>query len=168
LVSRFGLSTDPAPVVQILASYSADRFNARGLHSAALALIGAIGFMTSALLPPDAYLQRYGCLIMAAAGAFACIPPMLGWLTSNVYSTASVGLAIAINVSVGAGIGQIPGVWIYKAEEKEKGYPTGHWVNAAMLFLVVIGTLGLRVLYGRRNQLLLRESGGQEVRLFKL
>ncbi|KAK3898655.1 major facilitator superfamily domain-containing protein [Staphylotrichum tortipilum] len=157
-----------AYVVQILVSYSADRFNARGLHSAGLALIGAIGFMASALLPPDAYLQRYGCLIVAAAGAFACIPPMLGWLTSNVYSTASVGLAIAINVSVGAGIGQIPGVWIYKAEEKERGYPTGHWVNAAMLFLVVIGTLGLRVLYGRRNRRLVQESGGQEVRLYKL
>ncbi len=130
--------------------------------------MGAIGFMASALLPADSYAERYGCLIVASAGAFACIPPMLGWLTSNVHSTASVGLAIAINVSVGAGIGQIPGVWIYKAEEKERGYPTGHWVNAAMLFLVVVGTLGLRVLYGRRNRRLVQESGGQEVRLFKL
>ncbi|KAK4038608.1 major facilitator superfamily domain-containing protein [Parachaetomium inaequale] len=157
-----------AYVTQIVVSYSADRFNARGLHSAALALIGAIGFMASALLPPDAYLHRYGCLIVASAGAFACIPPMLGWLTSNVYSTASVGLAIAINVSFGAGIGQIPGVWIYKAEERDRGFPTGHWVNAAMLFVVAVGAAGLRVLYGYRNRKLLRESGGQEVRLYKL
>jgi hypothetical protein len=155
-------------VTQIVVSYSADRFNARGLHSAALALMGAIGFMASALLPPDAYLHRYGCLIVASAGAFACIPPMLGWLTSNVYSTASVGLAIAINVSFGAGIGQIPGVWIYKAEERDRGFPTGHWVNAAMLFVVAVGAAGLRVLYGYRNRKLLRESGGQEVRLYKL
>ncbi len=155
-------------VTQIIVSYSADRFNARGLHSAALALMGAIGFMASALLPPDAYLHRYGCLIVASAGAFACIPPMLGWLTSNVYSTASVGLAIAINVSFGAGLGQIPGVWIYKAEERERGYPTGHWVNAAMLFVVAVGAAGLRVFYGYRNRQLLRESGSQDVRLFKL
>lgn len=94
-------------VTQILGSYSADRFNARGLHSAGFALIGAAGFLASALLPPDAYLHRYGCLIVASTGSFACIPPMLGWLTSNIYTTASVGLAIAINVSVGAGIGQI-------------------------------------------------------------
>jgi hypothetical protein len=155
-------------VTQIVASYSADRFNARGLHSAVFALIGALGFIASAVLPADAYLHRYGCLIVASAGAFACIPPMLGWLTSNVYTTASVGLAIAINVSVGAGIGQIPGVWIYKADEKDRGYPTGHWVNAAMLLVVAVGAAGLRVLYGYRNRKMLRESGGQEVRLFKL
>ncbi|AEO60063.1 hypothetical protein MYCTH_2095369 [Thermothelomyces thermophilus ATCC 42464] len=157
-----------AYVTQIVVSYSADRFNARGIHSAALALVGGVGFMASALLPPDAYLHRYGCLIVATAGSFACIPPLLGWLTSNVHSTASVGLAIAINVSFGAGMGQIPGVWIYKADEAARGYPTGHWANAAMLFLVALGALGLRVLYGYRNRKLLRESGGQEVRLYKL
>ena len=123
--------------------------------------------MASALLPPDAYLPRYGCLIVAAAGAFACIPPMLGWLTSNVHSTAAVGLAVALNVSFGAGIGQIPGVWIYKADEAAAGYPTGHWVNAAMLFFVATGSVGLRLLYGYKNRALLRESGGQEVRLFR-
>lgn len=155
-------------MTQIVVSYSADHFNARGLHSAGMALIGAIGFMASALLPPQAYLSRYGCLIMASAGSFACIPPMLGWLTSNVYSTASVGLAIAINVSFGAGIGQIPGVWIYKAEESLQGFPTGHWVNAAMLWVVVVGAVCLRVLYGYRNRKMLRESGGREVRLYKL
>ncbi|KAL2151434.1 hypothetical protein VTH82DRAFT_6532 [Thermothelomyces myriococcoides] len=157
-----------AYVTQIIVSYSADRFNARGLHSAALALVGGVGFMASALLPPDAYLHRYGCLIVATAGSFACIPPMLGWLTSNVHSTASVGLAVAINVSFGAGLGQIPGVWIYKADESVRGYPTGHWANAAMLFLVAVGCLGLRFLYGYRNKKLLGASGGQEVRLYKL
>lgn len=155
-------------MVQILVSYSADRFNERGLHSAALAVVGAAGFTASALLPPDAYLQRYGCLIVAASGTFACIPPLLGWITSNVHSTAAVGLAIAINVSVGAGLGQIPGVWIYKADEAARGFPTGHWVNAAMLLLTAAGAVGLRIFYGRQNRRLLSESGGRDVRLFKL
>jgi hypothetical protein len=154
-------------VCQLIVSYSADRFNARGLHSAAFALIGAIGFMAAALLPPDAYLHRYGCLIVSSAGTFACVPPMLGWLTSNVYTTASVGLAIAINVSIGAGTGQIPGVWIYKAEERDRGFPTGHWVNAAMLFMVAVVAVGLRVFYGYKNRQLVREAG-QEARLYKL
>ncbi|KAJ4291397.1 hypothetical protein N0V88_005990 [Collariella sp. IMI 366227] len=157
-----------AYVFQLLVSYSADRFNARGLHSAALAIVGAIGFIASALLPPDAYNARYGCLIVATTGAFACIPPLLGWITSNVFSTASVGLAIAINVSVGAGLGQIPGVWIYKAEERSQGFPTGHWVNAAMLLMVATGTIGLRFMYAHRNRKLLRKSAGKEVRLYKL
>ncbi|KAM7210862.1 Major facilitator superfamily domain containing protein [Rhypophila decipiens] len=158
-----------AYVTQIIVSYSADRFNARAFHTALFALIGAIGFMASAALPPDAYLQRYGCLILAAAGAFACIPPMLGWLTSNVYSTASVGLAVALNVSFGAGLGQMPGIWIYKADEAKAGFPTGHWTNAGMLLFVSVGSLLLRVVYGYKNRRLLRDAQpGQEVRLFKL
>ncbi|KAK3314362.1 major facilitator superfamily domain-containing protein [Apodospora peruviana] len=158
-----------AYVTQIFVSWSADHFNARGMHSAVFSLIGAIGFIASASLPPDAYLQRYGCLILAAAGAFACIPPMLGWLTSNVYSTASVGLAVALNVSFGAGLGQIPGVWIYKGDESVRGFPTGHWTNAGMLLFVSAGSFLLRFVYGYKNRKLLREAGpGQEVRLFKL
>ncbi|KAK1993216.1 major facilitator superfamily transporter [Colletotrichum falcatum] len=159
-----------AYVVQILVAWSADRFNARGAHSAASALVGAVGFVVSAVLPPDAYHARYGCLIVGASGAFACVPPLLGWLTSNVFSTASTGLAIALNVSLGAGLGQIPGVWIYKADERERGYPTGHWVNAALLLVVVVGCAGLRVYYGVRNRQILRRAAedGTAPRLYKL
>ncbi|KAK4162433.1 MFS transporter [Cladorrhinum sp. PSN259] len=158
-----------AYVTQIIVAWSADHFNARGAHSAALALMGAIGFMASALLPPESYLERYGCLIVASAGAFACIPPLLGWLTSTMYSTASVGLAIAINVSIGAGLGQMPGVWIYKAEERGRGYPTGHWVNAGMLFFCFVGIVGLRVFYGWKNKRLLEgKREGEVVKLYKL
>lgn len=162
------LLTSSLAVTQILVSWSADHFNARGFHSSALAFIGAFGFVASALIPPDQYLNRYGCLIVATCGAFACIPPLLGWITSNVHSTASVGLAIAINVSCGAGLGQIPGVWIYKAEESKRGFPTGHWTNAAMLFVVFVGSILLRLWYGRKNRQLLRESSDGNVRLFKL
>lgn len=150
-----------------MASWSADHFNARALHSAAFATIGALGFLASAVLPADAYLHRYGCLIVAAAGAFACIPPLLGWLSSNMFSTAAVGLAIALNIGLGGAPGQIVGVWIYKADEASRGYPTGHWVNAALLFLVAIGCVLLRVYYGWRNRGIMKESRGEEVRLFR-
>lgn len=155
-------------VTQILVAWSSDHFNARGFHSAAFATIGALGFLCSAVLPADHYTSRYGCLIMGAAGAFACIPPMLGWLTSNVYSTAATGLAIALNVGIGAGGGQIPGVWIYKADEAKKGYPTGHWTNTGMLFAVALGAIGLRLFYGWKNKQLLREHPDGNVRLFRL
>lgn len=107
---------------------------------------------------------------MATAGSFACIPPLLGWLTSNIFSTASTGLAIAINVSVGGGLGQIPGVWIYKAGEAKTGYTTGHWTNASFLLLAVVVTLCLRVFYGRKNKALMAQGGarGVDVRLYKL
>ncbi|KUL86347.1 hypothetical protein ZTR_08542 [Talaromyces verruculosus] len=145
-----------AYVVTLAVSYSADHFNARALHSAVMAFIGAMGFLASAVLPADAYLHRYGCLIVACSGAFSCIPPLLGWLSSSLISTAGVGLAIALNISFGAP-GQIVGVWIYKSDQATRGYPTGHWTNAALLLLVSAGCLGLRLYYGWLN----RKSLGQ-------
>ncbi|KAI1390378.1 MFS general substrate transporter [Hypoxylon trugodes] len=158
-----------AYVAQILVSWSADHFNARGYHCAGAAVVGAAAFLASAVLPGDDYKGRYACLVIGTAGAFACIPPMLGWLTSNMWSTASIGLAVALNVSIGAGLGQIPGVWIYKASEAKRGYPTGHGVNCAMLFVVAIGAIGLRYYYGRKNRALLNAaSDGIAPRLYKL
>ncbi|KND87155.1 putative transporter, partial [Tolypocladium ophioglossoides CBS 100239] len=144
-----------AYVVTLLVAWSSDRFNARvwaymeysrALHSAAFASIGAAGFIASAVLPADHYTKRYGCLIVAASGAFSCIPPLLGWLSANLHSTAAIGLAIALNISMGAP-GQIVGVWIYKADEATKGYPTGHWTNAALLLFVALGCVGLHFYY---------------------
>ncbi|KAI7468426.1 putative MFS transporter [Hortaea werneckii] len=152
-----------AYVVTIANSWSADHFNARGIHSAVFATIGALGFLVSAVLPPDAYAHRYGCLIVAATGAFACIPPLLGWLSSNLFTTGAVGLAIAMNISFGAP-GQIVGVWIYKANEKADGYPTGHWTNAALLFFVAAGCGGLMLHYKACNRKI-RAQGGD--RLYK-
>ncbi|KAI0482688.1 MFS general substrate transporter [Xylariaceae sp. FL0804] len=147
-----------AYVVSILNSWAGDHRNARGFHCAGAAAVGGAGFLASAVLPPMAYKSRYGCLIVGTSGAFACIPPMLGWLTSNMWSTASIGFAVAVNVSIGAGLGQIPGVWIYKASEADRGYPTGHGVNAAMLFFVSIAALCLRYYYGRQNSRIRREA----------
>ena len=130
--------------------------------------MGAVGYIVSAVLPTDAYLSRYGCLIIALSGAFATIPPQLGWLSSNVVGTASVGLAIAINVSIGAGFGQIGGIWIYREAEQERGNPLGHWTNAAMMLLVAISALALRFYYGLVNRRLLKEANGFPVRLYKL
>ncbi|KAG4440111.1 hypothetical protein IFR05_004408 [Cadophora sp. M221] len=156
-----------AYVVTILASYSADHFNARGIHAAIFSTIGAVGFLASAVLPSDAYHSRYGCLIVAASGAFSCIPPLLGWLSSNLHSTGAVGLAIAINISVGAP-GQIAGVWIYKANEAKRGYPTGHWTNAGLLFFVAAGSIALRLYYGLLNRSITRQgTTGASKRLFR-
>ncbi|KAI1823956.1 MFS general substrate transporter [Xylaria intraflava] len=158
-----------AYVISILNSWSGDYFNARGYHCAGAAAVGAAGFLASALLPPTAYASRYGTLIVGTSGAFACIPPMLGWLTSNMWSTASIGLAVALNVSIGAGLGQIPGVWIYKSSEAKRGYPTGHGVNAAMLFFVAIGAIGLRIYYGRKNKRVMGSASGDTTpRLYAL
>ncbi|RFU32359.1 hypothetical protein B7463_g4001, partial [Scytalidium lignicola] len=131
-----------AYVFTLAVAYSADRFNARALHCAGAALIGAIGFLVSGLLPAHSYSARYGCLIVATCGSFGLIPPLLGWLSSNLHSTASAGLVIGINQMWGAP-GQITGVWIYKADQAAIGYPLGHFVNSAMLFTISVVSLAL-------------------------
>ncbi|CZT06890.1 related to putative tartrate transporter [Rhynchosporium graminicola] len=141
-----------AYIVTIAVSYSADHFNARGIHAAMFAIVGA---------------SRYGCLIVAASGTFSCIPPLLGWLSSNLHSTGAVGLAIALNISVGAP-GQIAGVWIYKANEAKQGYPTGHWTNASLLFFAAAVCIGLRLYYGLLNRRIVRDGNmGIAERLFR-
>ena len=62
-----------------------------------------------------------------------------------------------MNISVGA-LGQIAGVWIYKANEAEKGYPTGHYTNAALLFFVAIGCIGMLFYYRMQNSKLRRDG----------
>lgn len=151
-------------------SKSADKFNARCYHAVGAAIIGAIGFCLSAALPLTAYKARYGALIMAMTGVYSSIPPLLGWLTSNISGTASVGLAIALSVTFGGGLGQIPGLWIYKASESTKGYPTGHWTNFGLLLFIATASCGLRAFYVRKNRQLAAEAELQGVpaRLYKL
>jgi uncharacterized membrane protein YeaQ/YmgE (transglycosylase-associated protein family) len=147
-----------AYVVTIVVAWSADYHNARALHSTISATAGAVGFLASAILPPQQYAARFGCLILASSGAFSCIPPLLGWLSSNLFSSVAVGLAIALNISFGAP-GQIVGVWIYKSEEKAQGYPTGHWTNAALLLFVAGASVCLLLYYRKKNAAILRSGG---------
>ncbi|CCX32056.1 major facilitator superfamily domain-containing protein [Pyronema domesticum] len=153
-------------VFTIAIAFISDYKNERALNSAICMIVGAIGFMASALLPADRYLARYGCFILACTGSFSCIAPLLGWLSGNLHSTSAAGLAIALNVSFGAP-GQIVGVWIYRKEEQQGGYPTGHWVNVGMLVLGAALVLWLRWWYKRDNEMI-RRGGKGERPLWKL
>jgi hypothetical protein len=137
--------------VAVTLSYSADHFNARGWHITAASTLGGLGWLTAGLLPHDAYVKRYGCLCLAAVGAFPSAPSMTNWVTCNTPSLLTIPFAIALNNSC-AGIGQIIAQWIWKAGEKERGYPTGNFVCAACSFYVALSASGLRIWYGRMNR----------------
>ncbi|KAF8521883.1 MFS transporter [Hysterangium stoloniferum] len=138
-----------AYIVTLLVSFLADRYNARSLYSMSCMAIAAIAFLVQGFLPQKAYVARYVLLCVATSGSFAGIPPLLGWISSNLHSTGAAGLAIAMNVSF-AGPGQIIGVWIYKADEAP-GYNTGHLTNFGMLLFGTVVVLILRIVYVRRN-----------------
>lgn len=146
-------------VVAITLSYSADHFNARGMHITIASIVGGVGWLTAALLPHDAYIKRYGCLCLAACGAFPVAPSMTNWVTCNTPSLLTIPLAIALNNSC-AGIGQIIAQWIWKADEVNQGYPTGNFVCAACSFFVAAVAFSLRLTYGRMNKNGTLDAGG--------
>ncbi|KAF2475006.1 MFS general substrate transporter [Lindgomyces ingoldianus] len=147
--------------VAITLSYSADHFDARGWHITTASLVGGIGWLTAGLLPPDAYGKRYGCLCLAAAGAFPAAPAMTNWVTCNTPSFLTIPLAIALHNS-SAGIGQIIAQWIWKAGEAKDGYPTGNFVCAGCSFFVAVVAAGLRITYGVMNRREVRDASGEK------
>ncbi|KAI1103492.1 MFS transporter [Jackrogersella minutella] len=146
-------------VVALVVSYSADHFNSRGWHITAISTIGGLGWLTAGLLPATSYVQRYGCLCMAAVGAFPGAPLMTSWVAAS-SSLLTIPLAIALHNSC-AGIGQIIAQWIWRADEALQGYPTGNFVCAACNFFVAIVAFGLRLLYSRMNRKVLKDGRGE-------
>ncbi|EEU38102.1 uncharacterized protein NECHADRAFT_48085 [Fusarium vanettenii 77-13-4] len=138
-------------VVSLGLAYSSDRFNARGLHIAGAAFVSGVGFLACTLLPADAYSERYGCLFLIACGAFPSAAPMVGWVTCNVPSKRTMGLAAAMNNGT-VGIASIISVWIWPAKDAASGFPTGNIVCSAAGFLTAALMLGLRFCYGRMNK----------------
>ncbi|KAK7183874.1 major facilitator superfamily transporter [Paraphaeosphaeria sporulosa] len=139
-------------VVAITASYLSDRFNTRGATIVILSTLGGVGWLTAGLLPATSYVARYGCLCLAAVGAFPAAPSLTNWVTCNTPSFLTIPLAIALNNSC-AGLGQIIAQWIWRADEVGTGYPTGNFVCAGCSFAVAVIAVVLRVLYGRMNKL---------------
>ncbi|KAJ4356206.1 uncharacterized protein N0V89_004236 [Didymosphaeria variabile] len=137
-------------VVAITASYSADHFNARGWHIAILSTLGGVGWLTAGFLPADAYVSRYGCLCLAAVGAFPAAPSLTNWVTCNTPSLLTIPLAIALHNSC-AGLGQIIAQWIWRPSEVKQGYPTGNFMCASFSFLVAAIAIFLRLWYGSMN-----------------
>ena len=91
-------------------------------------------------------------LTMSSATVFSTTPPLLSFVASNTHTTASTGLAVALNVMLGGGPGLLLGVWIYKPKDAKGGYKMGNWLNGAFMLGIVVVCVGLRVWYKRLNR----------------
>ena len=89
---------------------------------------------------------------MSSATVFSTTPPLLSFVASNTHSTASTGLAVALNVMLGGGPGLLLGVWIYKPKDAKGGYKMGNWLNGGFMLGIVVICVGLRVWYARLNR----------------
>jgi len=123
-------------------------------------IVGGVGWLTAGLLPHDAYLSRYGCLMLCACGAFPSSGPLSAWVTCNVPSIVTMGIATALNNSA-AGVSQVIAQWIWKPDQAERGYPTGNFVCAACSFATAIIAVSLRLKYGRMNSVGAKDAHGE-------
>ena len=149
-------------IVSILLAWSADRNNERSLHIAGATIVAGIGWLTTGLLPVDAYTARYGCLILCSCGAFPSSAPLSGWVTSNSPSLAAMAFVIAINNSMG-GASQFVSQWIFLPREVDQGYPTANYICAACSFTTALIVLSLRMVYTRMNKQTKRQGGDTRV-----
>ncbi|KAL2811556.1 hypothetical protein BDW59DRAFT_167987 [Aspergillus cavernicola] len=150
-------------VISMLLAWSADRFNARGLHVSLAGVLTGTGFLAGRLLLAGAYLPRYGCLIVASCGAFPSAAPLTAWVTCNAPSSRTLGLAAALNNSM-VGLASILALWIWRAAEADRGYPTGNTVCAVAGFLTAALALILHFFYKREN----RKAMGQTQRIWNI
>ncbi|KAA1470853.1 MFS general substrate transporter [Dentipellis sp. KUC8613] len=137
-------------VVTVLVAWISDRYEMWSWGSFISYFIAGICFIVQGALPTTAFKARYGMLCIGASFTYACIPPLLTWLTVNLKSTSAIALAVALNVTLGTG-GQIIGVYIYKSNQAP-GYPDGHYTNAGFLLGGAAIILVLQRVYAIRNR----------------
>ncbi|KEF52328.1 uncharacterized protein A1O9_11568 [Exophiala aquamarina CBS 119918] len=138
-------------IVSLIFAWSADKFNARGWFIAVASTISGIAFVVINVLPVHAYSGRFACLIIACCGCFPNTAPLAAWVTCNVPSSRTMGLAAAIN-NMTVGASSILAVWIWRAAEAPRGYPTGNGVCAACSFATAVLSAAMRYNYGRMNR----------------
>ncbi|KAI0702372.1 MFS transporter [Cerioporus squamosus] len=136
--------------VTVAVAWVSDKYEMRTLGTSISMLIAGVCFIVEGAVPDDSFKLRYAFFVIALSFSFACIPPLLSWLTANLRSTGASTLAVPLNVSIGQ-VGQIIGIYIYKANESP-GYPTGHYTNAGFLLVGAASVVGMRIMYIRRNK----------------
>lgn len=146
-------------IVSLIFAWSADHYNMRGWFIATASVISGIAFTVINCLPVTAYTARFACLVIACCGAFPNTAPLTAWVTCNVPSPRTMGLAAAMNNTT-VGASSILAVWIWKASEAQRGFPTGNIICAVCSFVTAILVTGLRIMYGRMNKNGVTDSTG--------
>ncbi|KAK0196343.1 MFS general substrate transporter [Armillaria mellea] len=137
-------------VATVICSAFADRYEAWSTFAWIPMVVSGVTFIIQGALPPTAFKARYAMLCLSTTFSNICNPSLITWLTVNLRNTDATTLAIPLIVTIGT-IGQITGVYIYKANEAP-GYRTGHFTNGAFLLAGSLVILVLREVYRRRNR----------------
>ncbi|POV96264.1 hypothetical protein PSHT_15232 [Puccinia striiformis] len=139
-------------------SYLSDHYQARGLATIFGAVLSVIGFALFYI--SEDYKVRYGSLFISMPGAYAVVPSLAAWATSNSAPYRRKASTIAIT-AISGGFGGLLCVWVFVIASKPRYYlPTGLSIafGVALIICCILNTIWLKraqeIKSRRRNQIL--------------
>jgi MFS family permease len=141
----------------VLISRSSDYFKERGWHIIGCAITSFVGFVILSFAPSVG--ARYFGLLVAAAGTYGAVPPVIAWITNNKDGDVAVASAVAIVSSV-ANFGALVTTFaLYSAWTSDAPkYIGSNMINGGAMLLTGIAAAWCKYTYSKKNRII-RETG---------
>ncbi|CAO3589591.1 unnamed protein product [Absidia cylindrospora] len=134
----------------VVIALHADKKRERGLHIAAPAFVGMIGYLLLVVLKDRGPVAMYIGAIITTTGVFSHIPAMLSWFTNNIGGHTKRGVASAFIISIG-NVGGAIGGQVYRADDAPF-YPRGHSICLGLMCGAWVFSLLFKFLLNRENK----------------
>lgn len=144
-------------IAVVLISRSSDHFKERGWHIMGCAVTSFIGFVILSFAPSVG--ARYFGLLVAAAGTYGTVPPVIAWITNNKDGDVAVASAVAIVSSV-ANFGALVTTFaLYSAWPADAPkYIGSNMINGGAMLVTAIAAAWCKYTYTKKNHII-RETG---------
>jgi hypothetical protein len=141
----------------VIISWSSDHFKERGFHIIGCALTSFLGFIILSFAPSVG--ARYFGLLVAAAGTYSTVPPVMAWITNNKDGDVAVASSVAI-VSSFANIGALFTTFaLYSAWPSDAPrYIGSNMINGGAMLLTAMSAAWLKYTYSKKNRII-RDTG---------
>jgi len=142
-----------AALILMIASYTSDRIQSRGLMIVCGCMLGGVGYMILLGVAQTHVHVRYLATFCIAASTYASLGLILAWFTHNLGSETKRATGVPLFSSIGQ-TGSILGAHLYPLTEGP-AYSRGFGVSGALMFLAAFSALVLTISYrldnARRN-----------------
>lgn len=148
-------------VIQLVVSWSSDRFNDRSFHLIACGLLSIVGYACIVAIPttPQNSGLLYGLLFFTSFNS-GSLTLILGWMTNTIIGHTKRVVASSI-IIIGSSLGGFVGSLVYQDGE----YTRGHIINLTLISVALILAAVLRSLLmweNRRRDKLANEDPSQD------
>jgi len=138
-----------AGTILLIAAYTSDKIQSRGLMVVAGCTLGGIGYMILLGVTHHQHV-RYFATFCVATGTYASLGLILAWFAHNLGSETKRAAGMPLFGAIGQ-IGSILGSHLYPLTEGP-AYSRGFGVSGALMFLAAISALVLSISYRLDNR----------------